>query len=92
VPGARLPQSEACGSGVTRRSSSSVAGRAERFAYAAGDVRGVLPDQPGGEPQGAVAIEHDLSCDRIGALGGGRLADLGFLIFGCADLRTKPGL
>ena len=32
-----------------------------------------------------------LSCDRIGALGGGRLADLGFLIFGCADLRMKPG-
>ncbi len=38
------------------------------------------------------SLPWNLSCDRIGALGGGRLADLGFRIFGCADLRTNPGL
>lgn len=34
----------------------------------------------------------DLTCDRIGALGDGRVADLGFLASGGADLRTTLNL
>ncbi len=33
----------------------------------------------------------DLTCDTIGGLGGGRLADLRIIVFGWADLRTNRG-
>jgi hypothetical protein len=44
----------------------------------------VVPDAHAGPPE--------LSCDRIGALGGEGLADLGFRVLGWADLRTDPEL